>query len=707
MAEQDKPTKSVAAPPRVFISYSHDSLQHQQRVVALANQLRDDGVEAWIDQYIHDPDEGWIRWMRNQVRQASRVLLVFTETYQRRFEGGEEEGKGLGATFEGVIVTQALYESGGRNVKFRPVVFSEQEETFIPEELRRFNRYRVDTQENYQNLLRWLYETPRIVAPTIGQKPDLPSEPVSELFSSKREHEEQERMERESPSPPPPVVSSTSSDKTKLRPAARIRTPMILSCSVTLLVLVIGLFVGGNIYFNIGSRSKAPTPEVAVQPSAQPTAPVAVAAIPNPSITPSHDTSVRGTVTIATVNNPDMIELKKLSTRFKEHYPAIELNWVIVEENILRQRVTTDVSQGSGQFDLVFIGLYETPIFAKRGWLKEMANIPADYDIEDVFNSIRDGLSYNGKLYALPFYGESSMLMYRKDLFDEKGLKMPEQPTYDDIQKFADALTDKTKGIYGITLRGEPGWGENMAYLGTLINTFGGAWFNMTWQPTIDTPEWTKAITFYIDLMNKDGPPGATANGFNQNLELMSSGKAAMWIDATSAGGWLENPQQSQVAGKIGYAPSPIEVTPNGSHWLWSWAFSIPTETKNAEAAERFAAWATSKEYIKLVADDLGWASVPPGTRKSTYDNPEYQKAAPFAPTTLQAMQTVDPTNPAIRPVPYTGIQFVDIPEFQSIGTLVGQNIAAALAGKMSVNQALKASQKDTERAMAQGGYNE
>ncbi|MGA8476639.1 MAG: extracellular solute-binding protein, partial [Chthoniobacterales bacterium] len=221
------------------------------------------------------------------------------------------------------------------------------------------------------------------------------------------------------------------------------------------------------------------------------------------------------TVTIATVNNPAMIELKKLSPKFEAANPDIKLNWVVVEENVLRQRVTTDVSTGSGQFDLVFIGLYETPIFAKRGWLKEIANLPADYDLEDVFKGIRDGLSYEGKLYALPFYGESSMLMYRKDLLEAKGLTMPEQPTYDDIKKFADALTDKTKGIYGITLRGKPGWGENMAYVDTLLNTFGCTWFDEKWNPTIDTPEWKKAITFYVDLMKADGPPGASANGFN------------------------------------------------------------------------------------------------------------------------------------------------------------------------------------------------
>ncbi|HZC34268.1 MAG TPA: sugar ABC transporter substrate-binding protein [Chthoniobacterales bacterium] len=410
-------------------------------------------------------------------------------------------------------------------------------------------------------------------------------------------------------------------------------------------------------------------------------------------------------VTIGVVNNPDMIELKKLAAKFEQKNPDIKLNWVIVEENILRQRVTTDVSQGSGQFDLVFIGLYETPIFAKRGWLRPMENLPADYDLEDVFKSVRDGLSYEGKLYALPFYGESSMLMYRKDLLEEKGLKMPEQPKYEDIAKFADAMTDKSKGIYGIALRGQPGWGENMAYLTTLLNTFGATWFDEKWHPTIDSPEWKKAISFYIDLMKKDGPPGATSNGFNENLTLMTSGKAAMWIDATVAGGFLENKKQSQVAGKMGYAPAPIEATPNGSHWLWSWAFGIPKSAKQPEAAEKFAEWATSKEYIALAAADAGWASVPPGTRKSTYDNPEYQKAAPFAATTLQAMQSADPTNPCIKKVPYTGVQFVGIPEFQSIGLVVGQNIAGALAGKMSVDQALKNSQTSVERAMVQGGY--
>jgi sorbitol/mannitol transport system substrate-binding protein len=413
----------------------------------------------------------------------------------------------------------------------------------------------------------------------------------------------------------------------------------------------------------------------------------------------------QSTVTIAAVNNPDMLELKKLSSKFEQSHSDITLKWVIVEENILRQRVTTDVSTGSGQFDLVFIGLYETPIFAKRGWLQPIEGLSSDYDVEDVFKSLRDGLSYKGKLFALPFYGESSFLMYRKDLFEQKGLTMPDQPTFDDIAKLAAALNNRQEGFYGLALRGQPGWGENMAIVDTMANSFGATWFDMNWHPTLNTPEWKTALSTYLDLVQKYGPPSVTSNGFNENLTMFAGGKAAMWVDATVAGGILENPKQSQVVGKVGYAPAPIAVTPNGSHWLWSWAFAIPEKAKNTAAAKKFVEWATSKEYIKLVAEDLGWASVPPGTRKSTYENPEYQKAAPFAKATLKAMETADPTNPCIKKVPYTGITFVGIPEFQSLGTVVGQNVSGLVAGKASLEETLNSNQNEAERTAKQGGY--
>jgi sorbitol/mannitol transport system substrate-binding protein len=409
-------------------------------------------------------------------------------------------------------------------------------------------------------------------------------------------------------------------------------------------------------------------------------------------------------LTIATVNNGDMIVMQGLSSRFEEENPDIELRWVVLEENVLRQRTTTDVASQGGQFDILTIGSYETPIWARRDWLRPL-NLPASYDVNDLLKPVREGLSSDGQLYAVPFYGESSMLYYRKDLFADAGITVPEQPTYTQVKEWASKIHNPQNGVYGICLRGKPGWGENMAFLTTLVNTFGGRWFDMDWNPTISTPEWKNAVGYYVDLMQNYGPPGASSNGFNENLALFSTGKCGMWIDATVAAGLISNPKESNVYDKVGFARAPIESYPNGSNWLWAWALAIPKTSKSPEAAERFIAWATSKEYIQLVANENGWVAVPPGTRTSTYQNPNYQKAAPFASIVLRSIESADITQPAAQPTPYKGVQYVDIPEFQAIGSSVGQTMAAALTGNTSVDQALQQSQTSTERFMKHTGY--
>jgi sorbitol/mannitol transport system substrate-binding protein len=410
------------------------------------------------------------------------------------------------------------------------------------------------------------------------------------------------------------------------------------------------------------------------------------------------------TLTIATVNNSDMIIMQKLAPKF-EAATGIKLDWVVLEENVLRQRVTTDIATKGGQFDIVTIGAYETPIWGKQGWLATVDDFGADYDYGDIFTQVKNGLTYDGKLYAVPFYAESSFTFYRKDLFDKAGLKMPDKPTYAEIVQYADKLTDPAAGVYGMCLRGKPGWGENMAYVGTLVNTFGGKWFDMSWKPQLTSPEWKKAVTFYVDLMKKDGPPGATSNGHNENRALFASGKCAMWIDATSAAGYIFNPKESRVADKTAFTNAPTEATPNGAGWAWSWALGIPSSSKKVDAAKKFLKWATSKEYVTLVGESEGWVSAPPGTRKSTYDNPKYTAAAPFASFVLSAILAADPAHPTKDQVPYTGVQFVAIPEFQALGTTVGQNIAAALAGQSTIDQALASSQTLAERVMKQAGY--
>lgn len=412
------------------------------------------------------------------------------------------------------------------------------------------------------------------------------------------------------------------------------------------------------------------------------------------------------TLTIATVNNGDMIRMQGLTSEFTAQNPGIDVQWVTLEENVLRERVTTDIATKGGQYDIMTIGTYEVPIWTKQGWLLPLDNLGADYDVDDLLPAIRSGLTgEDGKLYAAPFYGESSFVMYRKDLMEKAGLTMPDAPTWDFIADAARKMTDRANGINGICLRGKAGWGENMAFLTATANAFGARWFDENWQPQFDQPEWKNTLDFYVKLMNDAGPQGASSNGFNENLALFQQGKCGMWIDATVAASFVTNPQDSTVADKVGFALAPDTGLGKRGNWLWAWNLAIPAGTQKAEAAEKFVAWATSRAYLELVASKEGWANVPPGTRTSLYENAEYQAAAPFAKMTLDSINAADPKNPTVKPVPYVGVQFVAIPEFQSLGTSVGQLFAAALAGQMSVDDALAQAQTMTVREMTRGGY--
>ena len=411
------------------------------------------------------------------------------------------------------------------------------------------------------------------------------------------------------------------------------------------------------------------------------------------------------TLTIATVNNGDMIRMQKLTDDFTKANPDIQLQWLTLEENVLREKVTTDISTKGGQYDIITIGTYEVPIWAKQNWLVPLDNLGADYDVNDLLPAIRGGLSADGKLYAAPFYGESSMVMYRKDLMDKAGLKMPDAPTWTFIRQAADKMTDRANGINGICLRGKAGWGENMAFLTAMSNSFGARWFDEKWNAQFDQPEWKNTLQFYVDMMKADGPDGASNNGFNENLALFQQGKCGMWIDATVAASFVTDPKASTVADKVGFALAPDNGLGKRGNWLWSWALAIPASSTKVDAAEKFVAWATGKHYLDLVASKEGWANVPPGTRTSLYANADYQKAAPFAKMTLDSINAADPTHPTVKPVPYVGVQFVAIPEFEGLGTDIGQIFSAALAGQTSVDDALKQSQDTTTREMQKAGY--
>ncbi|AXT33976.1 sugar ABC transporter substrate-binding protein [Phaeobacter sp. LSS9] len=409
------------------------------------------------------------------------------------------------------------------------------------------------------------------------------------------------------------------------------------------------------------------------------------------------------TITIATVNNGDMIRMQGLTDDFTAK-TGHEVEWVTLEENVLRQRVTTDISAKGGQFDIMTIGMYETPIWGKNGWLVPLNDLPADYDVDDILPAMRGGLSHDGTLFAAPFYGESSMIMYRTDLMEKAGLEMPSAPTWNFVADAARQMTDKDNEVYGICLRGKAGWGENAAFITAMSNSFGARWFDENWTPQFDSEAWSNTLNFYIDLLNDAGPPGASNNGFNENLSLFQQGKCGMWIDATVAASFVTNPNDSTVADKVGFALAPDTGLGKRSNWLWAWALAIPAGTQKEAAAKEFIQWATSKDYIELVAENEGWANVPPGARTSLYENANY-KDIPFAKMTLESILSADPNNPTVDPVPYVGIQFAAIPEFAGIATQVGQEFSAALAGQQTAEEALAKAQALAADEMEAAGY--
>jgi sorbitol/mannitol transport system substrate-binding protein len=403
-------------------------------------------------------------------------------------------------------------------------------------------------------------------------------------------------------------------------------------------------------------------------------------------------------INVAIVDNPQMKDIAKLTPSLFTEKSGIKVNYTVLDEGTLRQVTTRDVAAGGRQFDVAMIGMYEAPQFGQNGSLVDLtplAEKDAAYQLDDVIPSVRNGLSVDGKLFAAPFYAESSFLMYRKDMLKNAGVKMPANPTWTEVADIARKVN--TPDVAGICLRGKPGWGDLGASFTTVLNTFGGTWWSATPdgavdKAMVDQPEFKEALDFYVGLIKDAGEGDAANASFNECLSQYKDGKVAMWYDATVAAGLLEA-DDSPVKGKNGYAPAPVKET-DASGWLWSWALAIPKTTPNQDAAWKYVAFATGPDYLKQAGPQLegGWAALPPGTRKSTYAIPEYKKAAAaFADPTLKAMDTAPIDNPGTTPRPgVPGVQYVGIPEFQDVGNQCTQQFSAVIAGRASVDDALK-----------------
>jgi sorbitol/mannitol transport system substrate-binding protein len=405
-------------------------------------------------------------------------------------------------------------------------------------------------------------------------------------------------------------------------------------------------------------------------------------------------------VNVLMVNNPQMKDLQKLTKDNFTKKTGIKVNYTVLPENEVRAKMGQEFSSQAGQYDVASLSNYEIPTYAKNGWLSSMDKGVVDskgFDQDDILAPMAESLTYDGKVYGEPFYGEGSFLMYRKDVFKKAGLTMPQKPTWDQVADLAAKVDGKQKGMKGICLRGQPGWGEMFSPLTTVVNTFGGTWFDKDWNAQVDGDGFKKAVNFYVNLIKEHGETGAAQSGYTECLTNLQQSKVAMWYDSTAASGTLEA-DDSPVKDKIGYAAAPTKETKSSS-WLYTWAWGIQKAGKNQDAAKKFVAWASSKDYEELVANKLGWQHVPAGKRASTYDNADYQKAAaPFYKQTEAAIESADPKNPGVQARPTLGVQIVAIPEWADLATGVSEDISSAIAGKSTVNAALTKGQKAAEK---------
>jgi sorbitol/mannitol transport system substrate-binding protein len=417
-----------------------------------------------------------------------------------------------------------------------------------------------------------------------------------------------------------------------------------------------------------------------------------------------------GSINVAIVDNPQMKDIASLTPSLFTSKTHIKVNYTVLDEGTLRQVTTRDVAAGGKQFDVVMIGPYEAPQFGKDGTIVDLtqkAQSDPSYDYADLIPSVRNALSTGGKLYASPFYGESSFLMYRKDVLKKAGITMPAHPTWTQVADIARKVN--SPNMAGICLRGKPGWGDLGASLTTVLNTFGATWWAAKPDGTVgaaqvNTPAFRNALTFYVNLVKQAGEKDAANSSFNECLTDYLNGKVAMWYDATVAAGLLEA-SDSAVKGKNGYVAAPVNKT-KSSGWLWSWALAIPKTTSKQDLAWKYIAFATGPQYIKEAGARIkgGWSAIPPGTRKSTYEIPQYKKAAAaFAGPTLTSIADAPINNPGTTKRPgLPGVQYVGIPQFQDVGNQCTQQFSAVIAGTTSIDSALKNCQSIASQASGQ-----
>lgn len=380
-----------------------------------------------------------------------------------------------------------------------------------------------------------------------------------------------------------------------------------------------------------------------------------------------------------------------------EKATGIDVEIEVYDEPTTRQKFILDSTSKTGAYDITAISFWYFPEYQRNGWIEPLDDLMKNtvsewYHPEDIPESALDTFSADGKRYAMPHTIIGGMTYYRKDIFEKHNLQPPK--TTQDIIELVPKLKELEPDMIPITGRGAPNFASMGTYLGWAWG-YGAQLLDDNFKPHANSPEMVQAITDFVTLMRDYGPEDAASLTFTQAGEKMQSGNAIMMFDTTGWGTILEDPKQSTIHGKVGYAT--IEG-PAGQplQWIYMEGLGISSFSKNKEAAWLFLQWRMSRETTMKELTELARTDVP---NLYVLNSDEYKAFAEenniteFTQLLPEAWKQAD-----IRYWPF-------VPEFAEIGDAFMVEVSAAIAGMLDVPTALDRAQASIEEIMERAGY--
>ena len=406
-------------------------------------------------------------------------------------------------------------------------------------------------------------------------------------------------------------------------------------------------------------------------------------------------------ITVAVIPASYFDNLIAIAPQF-EALTGVKVRFDKVPPGQIRQKSLLDLSSKTATYATHAADPMYFPLYASNKWVDPLDRYLSDASLtdnawfryEDILKAWRDADSYEGKPYGIPYDGEVTVQVYRKDLYDAKGLKAAD--TFEEYAKNAAAINDPNNRVYGMALRGFAGAGQNMYIYPSIFREFGGSWFQGN-KVVVNTPEAVRALDWYVDVLSKYAPPAVRNWNWPDIADAFSQGTLGCYIDAHSSAAVLMNPEKSKVIGKFAFARWPKGPSGKRVTSIWNWGFPINAalNERQKKATWLFVTWAASSETQARTSWKFAGAAKRSGiNRTSLWRSPEFlamtKDIGPnFVDAAIQSLE--QDTDVEWRP---------RVPQWPAIGETMATAIQTALVGQKKSKDALDEAQARIEQIL-------